>query len=149
MPRLIERTFEPTQPLVARRFFVAAGRHFQPGDTFDWKRLSIAQRRVKQLFDNGKLMHLPAWADAEVGGVGAVAVLEPSTAFAETPAPTAERDDEDEAVLASATAPQDDLDGLNMKELRAIALIENAPTRLRRDDQREVIREHRRARAGA
>jgi hypothetical protein len=147
MTRLIERAFDPARPVQARRFFVAAGRHFNPGDTFDWKRMAVAQRRVRQLFDAGKLMH----GEAVV-----------------TPAPTIEQEIEDMDILTTAAAPVDplppegehdeadtpapppvdDLDGLNMKELRVIAEAEDAPTRVSREAQREAIREHRRARAG-
>lgn len=55
--RIVERTFDPKQPLLVRRAFSAAGRTFQQGDEFDWKRLSVAQRRVTQMFEAGYLMH--------------------------------------------------------------------------------------------
>jgi len=143
MARLIERTFDPARPAYVRRFFVAAGRHLQPGDLFDWRRWSIDQRKTRQLFDVGKLMH-----DA--------------TASVVTPAPTALQEVEDEAILIAASEapeappteapeaqPEDDgLDDMNMIQLRAIAAEEGAPTRQRRDDQRAVIRENRLARAG-
>jgi hypothetical protein len=151
MARLIERTFDPARPVYVRRFFVAAGRHLQPGDLFDWRRWSIDQRKTRQLFDVGKLMH-----DA--------------TASVVTPAPTALQEVEDEAILIAASEapeappteapeappteapeaqPEDDgLDDMNMIQLRAIAAEEGAPTRQRRDDQRAVIRENRLARAG-
>jgi len=154
MARLIERTFQPNEPTVVRRFFVAAGRHFNPGDVFDWRRLAVAQRRVKQLFDNGKLMHPETAAEAvvepviEVGAVGAIL----------TPEPSIEQEMQDEDIAHVAATAEDDepgpadlveagddgLDALNMRELRAIAEAEGAPTRLRREDQRQAIREHRR-----
>jgi hypothetical protein len=150
MARLIERTFDPTKSTIVRRFFVGAGRHYNPGEVFDWRRLSVDQRRVRLLFEAGKLMH-PDGATPpveepliEVGAVGAV-----------LPTIAQEMQDEDIHHVAVTTTPVydaetpvvDDLDGLNMRELRAIAEAEGATTRLRRDDQRQAIRDHR-AQAG-
>jgi hypothetical protein len=150
MARLIKRTFDPTKPTIVRRFFVGAGRHYNPGEVFDWRRLSVDQRRVRLLFDAGKLMH------AE----------QPSPSFAETlategpvvtPAPAIAQErvyDDIQHIAVTAPAqddqptapiePVDDLDNLNMRELRVIAEAEGAPTRLRRTDQRDAIRENRR-----
>lgn len=143
MARLISREFNPTTPVHVRRFFVAAGRHWNPGDLFDWPRLSVAQRRVKQLFDAGKLMH--ANDGGEIAGPGDTALMgeKPSeqTRIAEpasTLPPTAA------ATAASAATPQDELDDLNMKELRVIAEREGAPSRVSRESQRDAIRETRR-----
>ena len=132
MARLIERTFDPNRPVKVRRFFVAAGRHWEPGRLFPWKSMALAQRRVKLLFDAGKLMH-PDYDDAA-----------PET-VAEAPV-VVEAQVEDvvlDAVTEPAPAPQDDLDTLSMTELRAIAEAEGAPTRVSRAAQREAIREHR------
>jgi hypothetical protein len=147
MSRLIERNFDPAKPVLARRFFVAAGRHYNPGDTFDWKRLSVDQRRVKLLFDAGKLLH----PDTPFAS--------PAPASASAPAIAQEMQDEDvhrSAVTATAADEQpapaeqvdDGLDDLDMKALRAIADAENAPLRVSRDLQRKAIRENRRAKAG-
>ena len=144
MPRLIERAFNPAETVVARRFFVAAGRHYNPGDVFDWRRLAVAPRRVKQLFDNGKLMH------REVAVSEASPAPLPAPPPPPPPPPTGEQELEDQRILAVAAGPadmRDELDGMNMKELREIAAAEGAPTRLRREDQRDAIREHRLARA--
>ena len=139
MARLISRPFDPTQPVYARRFFVAAGRHYNPGDRFDWQRLSVAQRRVFLLFEAGKLTH-----DA---GTEAPA----PKAEKPTPAPKpVEQEVQDDEILAAAAepapepeAPTDELDDMNMKQLRAIAEDEGAPYRTSRDAQRQAIREHR------
>ena len=141
MARLIERAFAPNRPVVARRFFVGAGRHYNPGDAFDWRRLAVSQRRVKALFDAGKLMHV----DADIAP-------EQAEKPAMTPAPSIEQEVQDQEILAIAAAPEpatepaneDGLDDLNMKELRAIADAEGVPYRLSRSDQRGSIREHRR-----
>jgi len=144
MPLVPERVFDPTKPVVARRFFVAAGRHFNPGDVFDWKRSSVDQRRVRLLFDAGKIMHPePTF---KVSGTAALPI-------------SVEVQDEDIhhiAVTSAAaadeqpTAPVEDdgLHDLGMKELREIAVVENAPFRVSREAQRDAIREARRERAG-
>ena len=150
MARLIDRTFNPNEPVVVRRHFVAAGRHFKIGDDFDWKRLAVDQRRVKQLYDVGKLMHR-ALATAQRPAP------EPKPEPV-TPAPTIEQEVQDEDIHNAALdaapdpepvddEPQDDLTDLSMKELRTIAYTEGAPSRVSRKDQREAIREHRRAQA--
>lgn len=143
MARLIDRSFDPNRPVKVRRFFVAAGRHWRPGSLFPWQKLAIAQRRVKLLFDAGKLMHAEDQAPT----------------YPQTPAPTIKHELEDFDILTAAATPvtedapeqeaetpepTDELDDLNMKELRAIADEEGAPTRVSREAQREAIREHRR-----
>jgi hypothetical protein len=139
MARLISRPFDPTQPVYARRFFVAAGRHYNPGDHFDWQRLSVAQRRVFLLFEAGKLTH-----DA---GTEAPAQKEEKPKPAPKPVEQEVQDDEILAAAAEPTPepeePTDELDDMNMKQLRAIAEAEGAPYRTSRDAQRQAIREHR------
>ena len=139
MARLIERVFDPAKPLIVRRFFAGAGRHWNPGDHFPWRQLAVNARRVRLMFEAGKLMHPEASEDAliEVGAVGAI-----------TPAPSIAQGMQDEDIHHVAVAPvTDELDDLGMKELRAIAEAEGAPTRVSRADQRQAIREHRRASA--
>ena len=145
MARLISRPFDPTKPVYARRFFVAAGRHYEPGTLFDWQRLSVAQRRVFLLYEAGKLTH--------EAGTEAPKAETPKPAPAPKPV---EHEVQDEDILAEAVGdtgeamqpveepgPVDELDDLNMKELRAIAEEEGAPYRTSRDAQRTAIREHR------
>lgn len=150
MARLVERTFDPTQPLVARRFFVAAGRHFKIGDAFDWKRLSVDQRRTKLLFEAGKLMH-PHQETAQ--NPAPKAMTEPAKEPDLTPT---EIDDStpdvvlgrlDVEVSEAVTEPDTDdgLEDLNMKELRKVAYAEGAASRTSKDAQIEAIREHRAA----
>lgn len=142
MARLIDRSFDPTQPLVARRFFVAAGRHFNPGDAFDWKRLSVDQRRTKLLFEAGKLMHphqqtaqhlVPQAATAPIADTPATLAAEPAAS------------DEPDTEADKQPANPDGLDDLNMKELRKLAYKEGAPSRTSRETQIEAIREYRAA----
>ena len=150
MARLIDRSFNPNVPVYVRRFFVASGRHWNPGDLFDWQRLSVAQRRVKQLFDNGKLMHLDEMPASDLAGLQARESAG-AAKVARAPAPAGEPEmppNEPETVAASAEKYEivDDLTDLDMKSLRAIAAEEDAPTRVSREAQREAIRENRRER---
>lgn len=57
MARLISREFDATQPTYARRKFISNGRRYAPGDLFDWRRLSLSQRKAKMLFDGGHIGH--------------------------------------------------------------------------------------------
>lgn len=145
MARLISREFNPTAPVVVRRFFVAAGRHWNPGDLFNWRQISVSQRRVKQLFDAGKLMH----ADGIKSDWKGLQAREAAAAPTPTPEPAIEIEARDQNILATAAAEpadtpaQDDLTDLNMKELRAIADELGVPYKLRSDDQRDAIREAR------
>lgn len=141
MARLITREFKPNTPVYVRRFFVAAGRHWNPGDLFDWQRLSVAQRRVKQLFDAGKLMH-PEGQPIPTPAAAAAAPLS-----APQPEADIQTETENDTILADAATPLDELDDLDMKELRAIAAAEDAPSRVSREAQREAIRENRKAKA--
>jgi hypothetical protein len=140
MARLISRPFDPTKPVYARRFFVAAGRHYEPGTLFDWQRLSVAQRRVFLLYEAGKLTH-----EAGTEAPKAEAIPEPKPAVVLEPSQEPAPDGEmfEAVVEPEAPAPADDLEDLNMKELRAIAEAEGAPYRTSRDAQRQAIREHR------
>lgn len=159
MARLISREFHPAVPVYVRRFFVAAGRHWDPGDMFDWQRLAVAQRRVKQLFDAGKLMHEAPMPESDWAGLQA--------RESASSAPSVQTEAEDETILAAASEgtagddlaeslreaagvePTDELDELDMKALREIAAAEDAPTRVSREAQREAIRENRKAKARA
>jgi hypothetical protein len=139
MARLITREFNPAVPVIVRRFFVAAGRHWEPGDVFEWQRLSVAQRRVKQLFDAGKLMH-----EGEAGH--AVPREKPKAspaAVSADPAPEAVSAPISEAPVADDAEPEDDLTHLDMKQLREIAERIGAPSRVSRAAQRQAIRETR------
>ena len=122
MARLITRTFNAAVPLVARRPFVAAGRHFRPGDPFPWRDLPISERQAGLLFNNGKVMHPEA-------GTAPEAAPAPEPTQAQTPEPD------------PAPEPVDALDDMDMKQLRAIAAEIEAPTRTSRVEQRAAIRE--------
>ena len=124
MARLITRTFNAAVPLVVRRPFVAAGRHFRPGDAFPWRNLPISERQAGLLFNNGKVMH-------PEGDTAPEAAPEPQPAPA--PVQTPEPDPTPE--------PVDALGDMDMKQLRAIAAEIEAPTRTSRIEQRAAIRE--------
>lgn len=153
MARMIERKFDPDQPVFVRRFFVAAGRHLEPGTPFKWRSWAIDQRRVRQLFEAGKLMHADEMVTLSVPAEADLAGLQAADQAAYAPAPSIEQEMQDEDIHhAAVTAPTeqeaDDLDALNLRELRAIAAEIGAPSRVSREDQREAIRERRRELAG-
>lgn len=114
------KTFDPAQPLVVRRAFNGNGRHFKPGDPFEWDKLAIDRRRVRQLFDAGKVMHPQS--------------LEPERKTAP---------DVRETPGVQVQAP-DELDRItDMRELREIAEREGAKTTTSKTMQRRYIRENR------
>lgn len=130
MPRrLVTREFKPSRPLYVCRPFIANGRHYKPGDAFDWTKKSISARRVSQLFDVRFVDHKPAAAHSPVRPAGS-----PPPEGAAAPPPEE---------LGSPEG--DDLDAVDtMVSLRKIAEAEGAPIRLSKIDQRAAIREHRR-----
>lgn len=172
MARLIERTFHPDKPLVARRRFVAAGRHFRIGDEFPWRKLPVTVRQAGLLFNSGKVMHpdegtaqrpAPVAMPEKAPEPAPAPVAAPEPESAPSAAPTIEQETQDEDIhhtaldstpLAErlvATRPEaftggDALEDLNMKDLRAIAEREEAPARASRVKQIEAIRENRRER---
>lgn len=115
--RLVERTFDPKKPLVARRDFVAAGRHYRVGDPFDWTRLAVAQRRVTQMFDANLVGHVD-----EV----------------QTP-PPAPPEKEPEVVKTT----NDDLNVESLAALQEIARAEGVAIKATKIAQREAIAAHR------
>lgn len=118
MARIPERKFDPSRPVFARKFFIANGRKFTPGAELDWRKLGVAQRRVQQMFEAGKLGH---------EGVA----LEPKV-------------DVEQPELFSGEVV-DELDAIDdMKELRRIADEIGAPYKVSKKDQREAIRDYRR-----
>lgn len=52
-----DREFKPSLPVYCRRPFIANGRHYKPGDVMDWRKLSIAQRKIVLMFGAGMLEH--------------------------------------------------------------------------------------------
>ena len=155
MPLQPERRFDPARPLFVRRFLVAAGRHLNPGVAFSWHQWALNERRVRQLFDAGKLTHdTPQHAD-----LAGLQARDMAASAPLTPAPTVEQETQDDdiqhvAVTAPAADTQpapavesDGLDELTMAELRQIAAEENAPLRASKIAQRDAIRETRNANA--
>jgi len=114
MARLIPREFDATKPTFARRAFTANGHKFAPGKAFDWKSMSLSQRKAKTLFDSGHIGH-----QESAPPVVALAVEESPVAV-------------------------DELDLIeDMKELRAIAYAEGAAIKVSKADQRQAIRDNR------
>lgn len=121
--RIVERVFNPKQPLLVRRAFSAAGRTFQQGDSFDWKRMSISTRRVALMFDSGHLYHADdseAVAEAVVEEVVTEAVV---TETEQTPPP----------------ADNSDLEVDSLVVLQAIAQREGAALKSTKAAQRQAI----------
>lgn len=133
----LPRQFDPKKPLEVRVWFRWAGRDYEPGQPFDWRSKGISVRRVRQMFDSGKVKEAPF--DIED------AVDEP----VEEPADEAPETVEDPADEASETVDfdLDFSDGLDeiysLKDLKQIAESEGAPTKRSIKEQRDAIREHR------
>ena len=125
MARIIERTFSAAKPVFARKNFIANGRRFAPGDLLPWRKMAVAERRIRQMFEGGLLTHeMTSSVDFE-------------EAFALTPEPKVETTAEEPEV-------KDDLDQIDsMKELRKIADDIGAPYKLSKAEQRQAIRDHR------
>jgi hypothetical protein len=124
MARIPERKFDPSRPVVARKYFTANGRKYAPGAPLDWRSASISQRRVMQMFDAGKLIHNDKMDVIE-------RVNAPEVTVEDNP-------------LESLDYYTDDLDAIDdMKELRRIADSEGAPYKVSKADQRQAIRDHR------
>jgi len=121
-----ERSFDPSRTVYVRKSFNGSGRKYKPGDIFDWKRLAVSQRRVRQLFDSGRLMH----AEQE----------EQSEQRVDKPQP---RRVDTEAGPMDVQTP-DELDDISdMKELQRIAREEGAKTTTSKTLQRKHIRDNR------
>lgn len=44
------------KPLIARKAFRFAGKPYEVGDPFQWRRMSIAERKVRNMIGSGHLM---------------------------------------------------------------------------------------------
>jgi len=120
--RLVERTFDPKKPLVARRSFTASGRRFSVGDAFDWKHMAVARRRVNQMFEANLVGH-----PEDGGGDPPPASVASSVVEQET-----------------TTVPDNtDLDVDSLAALQEIARAEGAPIKTSKVAQREAITAHR------
>lgn len=139
MARIPERKFDPAQPVFARKYFIANGRKYVPGMAFPWRKDAIAQRRVAQMFDAGKLTHndnMMVKVTPEPVGFTVEDKYSPEVINEEY---------NPEAIPNEAWEYwSDDLDNIeDMKELRAIADSIGAPYKVSKVDQRQAIRDHR------
>lgn len=57
MSRYQARVFDKNLPVYVRKPVKVSGRLLLPGAYFDWKNLAITDRRVRQMFEQGKLQH--------------------------------------------------------------------------------------------
>lgn len=65
MARLYKREpFDKSRQLVVVKPFTCNGRHYKPGDAFDWRKSCINQRRVQQVYETRRLEHVVE-ADAD------------------------------------------------------------------------------------
>lgn len=137
MARILERKFDPALDVFARKYFTANGHRFQPGDKFDWRKMSVSQRRVMQMFESGKIANTPS-AKKKVS-------TEPKyTPKAIKEEYTLERKDTALESLDYYDSSVDDLDAIeDMKELRAIADEIGAGYKVSKVDQRQAIRDKR------
>lgn len=119
----LPRDFNPRRPLEVRHGFRFAGREYTPGDNFNWRQAGIQMRRVRQLFEAGKLKE---------------AEFDMEDLVAPEPEPTPEPDPFEDFNFP------DGLDDIyNMKDLKEIADREGAPTKRSIMEQRDAIRMHR------
>ena len=118
------KTFDPSKPVYVRRALNANGRKFKPGDPFEWGQMAVSRRRVKLMFDAGKLRHAAEDVPAKSKLSNTKSVMT-------------------ETGPVSVQKP-DDLDDINdMSRLRSIAENEGAKVATSKALQRKYIREHR------
>ena len=146
MPRPLEQaSFDPSRPVIVCKAINTNGRRLRPGDLFNWRRYAVGQRRVRQLFDMGKLRHQGHNEEAPIEEADlAIDVVAPAADPAE-PLPKTLFDPSD-----IDPAPEgDELDELeaidSMNDLRDIAEREGADLAVSKVKQREAIRANRAA----
>ncbi len=128
--RIVERTFDPKQPLLVRRAFSAAGRTFQPGDDFDWRRLSVAHRRVSQMFDAGYLVHRDEVAFAQIVGTPDT-IVDTQTKVSPPDTPIDNSDlDVDSLLALQAIAQNEGVSLRSSKNAQRVAIIEARAARV-------------------
>jgi hypothetical protein len=54
--KMVRTPFNPRGDFTALREFRFAGRTFEPGDPFPWRRLGCSARRLRQLYEGRKLL---------------------------------------------------------------------------------------------
>jgi len=148
LARLIEREFDPARPVYARKYFIASGRKYVPGDAFDWKAAMVTPRRAQQMFDAGKLTHkdkepakeAPKQADVTVKDEEVTPErIKQEYTPERKPEPLESLDYYDAPLISEGY----DLDAIDdMKELRRIADEIGAPYKVSKADQRQAIRDH-------
>lgn len=122
-----ERSFDSSKPVYVRKPFTANGHPMGVGQRFAWHQMAVSQRRVRQLFDMGKLRHDDGDMQSEEWsrqtGTHRTVHTEHGPVHVQTP---------------------DELDDItDMRELRAIAEREGARTTTSKTVQRKLIRENR------
>lgn len=129
-------SFDPNKPVYVRRSFRGDGRYWPIGARFNWKHLTVNDRRVAQLYSAGRLTHdVPSdkpGADAPDSADVGAGVVTDELETVETPEHTGD------------TSESDELDAIDaMSELRKIAKKEGAPLKTSKANQRISIRQNR------
>lgn len=57
MSRYQARVFDKNLPVYVRKTIKISGKLLLPGAFFDWRNLAVTDRRVRQMFEQGKLQH--------------------------------------------------------------------------------------------
>jgi len=59
------KNFDPSIPTYAGKDMTIQGKDFAQGEPIDWFELGLPERRVRQLFDQRKITHLPQYINRE------------------------------------------------------------------------------------
>lgn len=145
-------SFDSGRECYARREFRSGGRVFPVGSHFPWRQLAVNLRRVKQMYDAGKLSHepVPGFENTQPQP------YQPEEAPQEATESISEALSEDPGVHSDTsegaeenTLPEAPLDlpevteSMSMSDLRAIAESEGAPKKLSKAEQVAAILENR------
>jgi hypothetical protein len=71
------KNFDPNVPVFANKTITVNGETFEPGDALDWFGLGLPERRVRQLFEQRKITHLPQFIQAGIKTKSTIEVREP------------------------------------------------------------------------
>lgn len=141
MPLQTPETFDPSRPLVARRPFSAGGRNYANGDPFDWRRMAVSLRRVRQLFDAGYVRHPREEMASSTSAAASETSVQTASETPHTQADHAGFIGETHSARDSVGALLAQIDTMSPAELKAVAERLGAPVKFRADAQRAAIRD--------
>lgn len=120
--------FDPSKPIYVRRPLRAGGRPFGKDDVFPWRQMAVDVRRVRQMFEQGKLYHAREDAAGGAETIGA----EPQEAVAQEPVTPTVQD--------SGKMTVDELiENYQISDLRDMARKMGVPTKRSKKEQAELI----------